>query len=147
MNKGLQIIKASVFVSLLGIGCGDRPKTELLAIDIPWESRSNEQKLIGVWCSATYEPKGRTVATNSLAFKTILYFYTDGTMEKYFYSNFGGKDLEDKGTNVKVVNDTLYFTSGKRGDRKYPISIDRDRMIISGFISVSSSMGEFIRCQ
>jgi hypothetical protein len=124
------------------------PRKDLLKIDIPWNQRTDKQKLIGIWCSSTYEPNGRTIATNSLSFKTVIYFYNDGTMEEYFKSNFsvGSGDLKERCTNVKIENGKLYYTSSKYGQEVYPISISENSLHISGKINVGGVDGEFVRC-
>jgi hypothetical protein len=136
-----------VSVLLLFTQCGG-PKKELLKIDMPWAERTDEQKLIGVWCSNTYEPSGRTIATNSLSFKTVIYFYSDGTMQEYFQSNtsLGSGDLMEDGTNVKIVNGKLHYTSSKYGQKVYPISISENSIHIEGMINVGGVDGEFTRC-
>lgn len=126
----------------------DGPKTNLLKIDIRWAERTDEQKLIGVWCSNTYEPSGRTMATNSLSFKTVIYFYNDGTMQEYFKSNtsLGSGDLMEEGTNVKIFNGKLHYTSSKYGKNVYPISISENNLSIEGKINVGGVDGVFTKC-
>ena len=127
--------------------CGG-PQKEKLKIDIPYSNRTDEQKLIGVWCSSSYEPTGRTVATNSLSFKTVIYFYNDGTMEEYFQSNtsFGSGDLMDEGKDVKIVNGKLQYISSKYGFKTFQISISENNLHIVGKINVGGSDGVFTKC-
>jgi hypothetical protein len=137
-----------LFVTLLLFIQCNGPKTNLLKIDLPWAERTNEQKLIGVWCSNTYEPSGRTIATNSLSFKTVLYFYNDGTMQEYFKSNtsLGSGDLMQEGTNVKIVNGKLHYTSSKYGEKVYLISISENNLHIVGMINAGGVGGLFTKC-
>jgi hypothetical protein len=148
--KGMRVIKTKMILffcvcAILSLTqCSSGAKKELLKIEVPWAQRTEEQKLIGVWCSSTFEPHGRTIATNSLSFKTVIYFYNDGTMQRYFESNvsLGSGELMEEGTHVKITNGKLQYLSSKFGNKEYPISITENSLNIKG-----SANEKLTRCQ
>jgi hypothetical protein len=69
-------------------------------------------------------------------------------MQEYFESNtsLGSGDLMEEGTNVKIVNGKVHYTSSKYGKKVYPISILENNLHIEGMINVGGVDGVFTKC-
>lgn len=120
-NRKLWIFFTGIVLPILLLGCSSGPKKQLLKIEKPWQDRTQFEKLIGGWESVQkYNPKGRTVATNSLNFKTVFYFYNDYTMERYLDSNspFGKGKPSESGHDVKIIGSEIHYISDKDGKEK-----------------------------
>jgi hypothetical protein len=130
-------------------GCGNSDdKAALLKCNIPWDQRTEPQKLIGSWCDGNYQPgSGRTIVSQTMKFQTMLCFYSDGTLKQFqiSHSYLDSKSEMDNGTDVKVENGILTYKSSKFGEESYPIKISSDEIVIDGFISIGK--GEFRKCE
>lgn len=129
-------LSAIFFVVIIAGSCTKGSDLERLKIDIPWEERTLEKKLIGRWYSEdTFSPtKARRASTRSLIFRDVIYFYNDNTMAKYYESNspFDSGEPSEVGENVRIIDNEIHYTSNKFEEKAIPYRIVNLNEIVLG---------------
>jgi hypothetical protein len=117
-------------------------KADLLKCSKPWNERTEQEKLIGVWCSDEYSPSvGRRSVTQNMSFYTKIYFYSDKSIKitQVSKSYFQSEDLIEAGNNVDVQNGVLTYKSQKYGTKSHMVSVSVNKLLINGFVVLADN--------